>query len=139
MSEIVFSPQDAIVAIMVAVSASDETIRTSELLAIQRIVDSLPFFGNYQDEEIRAVSEIVWQLFEQEDGLDRLWKLVREALPSKYFETAYAMACDVVAADGSAREGELRMLEEMRYELDIDRLAGAAIERAARVRHMTLY
>jgi len=33
---------------------------------------------------------------------------------------------------------ELRLLEEIRYELDIDRLHAAAIERGARARHMTL-
>ena len=48
------------------------------------------------------------------------------------------MACDVVAADGKAREGELRFLQEMRYELEIDRLPAAAIERAARARHRTV-
>ncbi|MEM9845123.1 MAG: 2-dehydro-3-deoxyphosphooctonate aldolase, partial [Pseudomonadota bacterium] len=33
---------------------------------------------------------------------------------------------------------ELRMLEDMRYELEIDRLHAAAIERGARARHLTL-
>jgi hypothetical protein len=49
---------------------------------------------------------------------------------------AYALACDVAAADGTLGETELRLLEEFRYELDIDRLAAAAIERAARARHV---
>ena len=35
-------------------------------------------------------------------------------------------------------EAELRLLEEMRYELNIDRLHAAAIERGARARHMTV-
>jgi hypothetical protein len=44
----------------------------------------------------------------------------------------------VAAADGEIAQSELRMLEEMRYELNIDRLHAAAIERGARARHMTL-
>ncbi|HHC28973.1 MAG TPA: 2-dehydro-3-deoxyphosphooctonate aldolase, partial [Rhodobacterales bacterium] len=54
------------------------------------------------------------------------------------WETAYALACDVAAADGTLHTPELRLLEEIRYELDIDRLHAAAIERGARARHMTL-
>ena len=34
-------------------------------------------------------------------------------------------------------EAELRLLEEIRYELNIDRLHAAAIERGARARHLT--
>jgi tellurite resistance protein len=63
---------------------------------------------------------------------------VREALPDRLNETAYALACDVAAADGRLRETELRFLEEIRHELAIDRLHGAAIERGARARHLTL-
>ena len=44
-------------------------------------------------------------------GLDALFGLVRDALPDSLFETAYALACDVVAADGSAQGPELRILD----------------------------
>ena len=56
----------------------------------------------------------------------------------RLWETAYAIACDVAAADGSLRQQELRFLEELRHALNIDRLHAAAIERGARARHMTL-
>lgn len=132
------SPQDALVAVMVAVSVSDETIRTSELMAIDRMVNHAPIFRAYDTDRTRAVAQTVYALMEEEDGLDALFGLVRDALPEKFFETAYALACDVAAADGSLREAELRMLEEIRYELNIDRLHAAAIERGARARHLTL-
>lgn len=51
-------------------------------------------------------------------------------------QTAHALACDVVTADGRHSQVELRMLEEVREELKIDRLHAAAIEWGARVRHM---
>ena len=71
--------------------------------------------------------------------LRALWQpetFTRDNLPERLFETAYALACDVAAADGTLAESELRLLEEMRYELNIDRLHAAAIERGARARHM---
>lgn len=132
------SPQDALVAVMVAVSASDSTIRTSELVAIERTVNHMPVFAQYDIDRIRAVAQTVYALFEEEEGLEALFGLVRDALPERLFETAYALACDVAAADGALYQAELRMLEEIRGELNIDRLHGAAIEWSARVRHMTL-
>ena len=48
------------------------------------------------------------------------------------------LRCDVAAADGAIDGAEARMLEEIRYELEIDRLHAAAIERGSRARHMTL-
>lgn len=130
--------QDALVAVMVAVSISDEAIKTSELVTIERIVNHLPVFGDYDADRIKTTSQVVFDLFEEEDGLDALFGLVRDALPERLFETAYALACDVAAADGRLQETELRFLEEIRYELNIDRLHGAAIERGARARHMTI-
>ena len=153
------SPQDCLVAMMVAVSASDENIRTAELVKIQSSVNMLPVFAEYDIDRIRTVSQFVFDLFEQEakkiggadflalleddlaregeDGLDALFGLIRENLPTRLYETAYALACDVGAADGKLDEPELRLLEEMRYELNIDRLHAAAIERGARARHVT--
>lgn len=132
------SPQDALVATMIAVSASDETIRTSELVAIERIVNHLPVFADYDQDRIRVVAQTVFDLFAEEEGLDALFGLLREGLPEKLHETAYALACDVAASDGALGETELRLLAELRYELKIDRLAAAAIERGARARHTTL-
>ena len=130
------SPQDALVAVMVAVSLSDETVSTSELLSITRIVDHLPIFAQYDASRIKMISQTVFELFSEEEGLDALFGIVRDALPDDLNETAYAMACDVAASDGQIRPGEMQLLEEIRHELRIDRLHGAAIERGARARHM---
>lgn len=132
------TPQDCLVAVMIAVSASDETIRTSELVTIQRIVDHLPVFSDYDTDRMKTVSQTVFDLFEEEDGLDALFGLIKEALSEHLYETAYALACDVAAADGLLDETELQMLAEIRYQMNIDRLHGAAIERGARARHMHL-
>ncbi len=130
------SPQDALVAVMIAVSASDQNMRTAELVAIQRMVNHMPAFAAYDPDRIRRVSQTVFDLFEEEDGLDALFGLIRDALPQRLHETAYALACDVVTSDGRHSEVELRMLEEIRHELAIDRLHAAAIEWGARVRHL---
>lgn len=131
-----FTPEDALVAVMIAQSASDENMRTAELLTIERIINHLPVFADFDTERLTDISNLVLDMFAEEDGLDQLWITVRASLPERLFGTAYAIACDVAAADGHLREPELQFLEEIRYALDLDRLHAAAIERAARARHM---
>jgi len=131
-----FTPQDSLVAVMIAISASDEDIRASELLTIQAIVNHLPVFSGYDMDRVKTVSQTVFDLFAEVEGLDALFGIIRNDLPERLYETAYALACDVAAADGKLLETELRLLEEIRYELNIDRLHAAAIERGARARHV---
>jgi len=57
------------------------------------------------------------------------------ALPEKLRETAYALACDVAAADGKVTQEEARILQMVRDHLQIGRLPAAAIERGSRARH----
>jgi tellurite resistance protein len=130
------SEQDALAILMIAVSASDETIKTVELMKIERIVTYLPIFKGYDLDRLKQASQTVFELFEEEDGIDALFGLIRSVLPKHLHETAYALACDVAASDGRLDEIELRFLEEFRYELNIDRLSAAAIERGARARHL---
>jgi tellurite resistance protein len=133
-----FSIQDALVAVMVGVSASDENMTTNELLSISRMVDTLPVFRNYDSDRLRTVSQTVFDLLTEEDGLDALFGLIRDALPLSLYDTAYALACDVAAADGHAFQAELQFLLEVRHELGIDRLHAAAIERGSSARHRRL-
>lgn len=132
------SPQDTLATLMIATSVSDENIRTSELVTIQSIINHLPIFAGYDTDRLPGLSRLVFELFEEEDGLDALFGLVRANLPEALNETAYALCVDVTAADGANTQAELRFLQELREELEIDTLAAAAIERAARARHRTL-
>ncbi len=134
----VVSPQDALVAIMLTTSAADERLSTIELLSITRIIDHLPAFQDYEHERIRMVSGWVFEMMEVDDGLDAIIGLAKDALPDGFNETAYALACDVAAADGSVPMTESHWLQILRQELAVGRLPAAAIERAARARHLRL-
>ncbi|MCJ8138967.1 tellurite resistance TerB family protein [Falsirhodobacter halotolerans] len=127
---------DALVAVMIAISASHGRAEVSELVAINQIVNHLPVFADYDLDRIPRVANIVYDLFREEEGLDALLALIRVAVAEHMYETAYALACDVAAADGHLYQSELRLLEEIREELRLDRLHAAAIERGARARHM---
>ncbi|MEM6438227.1 MAG: tellurite resistance TerB family protein [Pseudomonadota bacterium] len=133
-----FTPQDALVATMVTTSAADERISSNELLSIDRAVAALPAFAGYDEDRLRYVTQTVLDLLSEVDGLDAILGLVQEALPEELGETAYALACDLAAADGTVRMAEMRWLEMLRHELGVGRLASAAIERGARARHAAI-
>ena len=130
------SPQDCLVAVMIAVSVADEDVRATELAQVAILVDNLPVFAGYDAGRQGEIGRMLLDLLEDEDGLDALFAIVRRFLPERLWETAYALSCDVAAADGHISEPEARLLEEIREELRLDRLHAAAIERGARARYM---
>ena len=87
---------------------------------------------------MEAATEAAINLLREDDGLAHAGRMIRDALVPRLRETAYAVACDVVAA--SSRHGQLilQMLEFVVAELGIDPLVAAAIERGARARHQRL-
>ena len=131
----VLNPQDALIAIMIGTSVVDAKQSDAELLTIEAEINSLPAFSDYDHSRIPGINSLVKELFDEDDGIDALIGLVREALPERFNETAYALACDIAAADGIVNMSELRFLEIVRHDLKVGRLASAAIERGARARH----
>ncbi|MEW5727780.1 MAG: tellurite resistance TerB family protein [Pseudomonadota bacterium] len=124
----------ALVYAMVMVSAADRNMTDAELKTIGEIVGFLPVFSDYDIELLPKTTAACAELLDSDDGLDRAFDFIKAALPPRLRETAYALACDVAAADGDPHQEVLRMLELMRHRLDIDRLVAAAIERGARAR-----
>jgi hypothetical protein len=132
------SPQDALVAVMVAVSVSDETIRTAELVKIEQIVNNLPSSAT-----TTRTARGPWRR--------RCSNCSRKRTGSTRCSGSCTRRCPNACGKRPMRwpatwpqrmaiqQTELRFLEELRHALNIDRLHAAAIERGARARHMTLY
>jgi tellurite resistance protein len=128
----------ALIYTMMMVSASDRNMSDAELGSIGDMVLHLPVFEDFDRKKLPKVGAECAKLLNQEEGLDEALSLIKKALPKKLRETAYALACEVAAADGKASQEELRLLELIRDRLDLDRLTAAAIERGARARHQTV-
>ena len=131
-------PHGALIYTMVMVSAADSDMTDAELAIIGEIVGHLPVFRDFDREQLPRVLEACTRLLNREDGLEEGFTEIKQALPANLRETAYALACDVAAADGEATQEELRVLELMRHRLNIDRLIAAGIERGARARFQRL-
>ena len=129
---------EALIYTMVLVSAADREMPDRELESMGDMVAHLPVFRDFDRHDLTKVGAACAHLLSEEDGLDKTMAEITAALPRKLHETAYALACDVAAADGKVGPEEARVLELIRYHLDIGRLPAAAIERGARARYMAL-
>ncbi|GIK98179.1 MAG: hypothetical protein BroJett029_23880 [Alphaproteobacteria bacterium] len=128
----------ALIYTMVLVSAADRDMTDAEMRSIGDIVLHLPVFRDFDRDNLTKAASACAEKLNGDGGLDRVFDEIKAALPQKLRETAYALACDVAAADGHVTQEEARMLEMIRHELDIGRLPAAAIERGAKARHATL-
>ncbi|MBA4208745.1 MAG: Tellurite resistance protein TerB [Parvibaculum sp.] len=132
------SPENALIYIMVTMSAVDRAMSDTELRDIGTIVQTLPAFRDFNPERLIPVAKECAAILQEDGGLDAVFGLVRDALPSHLRETGYALAVEIAAADLSVGAEEMRLLQLLRDVLDIDKLVAAAIERGARARHMTV-
>ncbi|MEM8936868.1 MAG: tellurite resistance TerB family protein [Pseudomonadota bacterium] len=132
------TPQEAVIYLMVMTSASDGKMNPQELLTIGRVVRSFPLFAASDEEELVSTAEKCGKLMSSDGGLHKVLDSAARALPSSLSETAYAAAVDVVTADESLDITEIRVLELIRNALGVPDDGAAAIERAAKARHMTL-
>jgi len=130
------SHHDALIYTMVLVSAADSNMPDVELSSIGDAVLHLPVFRDFDRSNLPNATRDCAKLLQDEDGLDKAFRAIKAALPEKLRETAYALACDVAAADGKVTQEEARILEMVRDRLQIGRLPAAAIERGSRARHM---
>ena len=128
----------ALIYTMVLVSAADRNMTDSELKTMGEIVRYLPVFRGFDPDSLPKTAKECAELLGDAEGLDKVLDIIVDSLPERLRETAYAIACDVAAADGKATQEELRLLEILRHRLQVGRLAAAAIERGARARHQRL-
>jgi tellurite resistance protein len=131
-------PHRALIYTMVIVSAADSDLPDAELQTISDIVGHLPVFRDFDQSNLPALLNDCAELLAHEKGLGETLDAIKEGLPAKLRETAYAIACDLVASDGEATQEELRVLELIRHRLTVDRLIAAAIERASKARFQTV-
>jgi tellurite resistance protein len=128
----------ALIYTMVLVSAADSDMTDVEFRTIGSIVKQLPVFKKFELDRLPETTANCAERLAEPNGLDKLLQEIVSSLPKRLHETAYALACDVAAADAHASQEELRLLELLLDNLEIGALEVAAIERGARARHTVL-
>jgi len=129
------SAEQALIYTMVTMSGVEGRINRIELAEIGHIVKHLPVFRHFDEARLTTVAQEVGEILQEPEGLRTVLGLVREALPPKLRETAYALAVEVAASDLAVGKEELRFLAILRDTLGLDKLVTAALERSAIARY----
>ena len=132
------SPEHALIYVMVTMSAVDSAMSDNELRTIGEIVQHLPAFRHFDPDRLIPVAKECASILQEDGGLDAVFGLVSDALPSHLRETGYAVAVEIASVDLPVRQEEVRLLQLLHDALSLDKLVAAAIERGARARYMNL-
>jgi tellurite resistance protein len=133
------TPQEALIYVMVTMSAAEGTISDTETVGIGRLVQTLPVFKDFDAEHLVKTAKECGELLASDgDGLEHVLTLIADALPTKLHDTAYALAVEIAAVDLEVAQEELRFLQLLRDKFGLEKLVVAAIERAARARLRTV-
>lgn len=122
---------EALIYTMVLVSASDSSMTDAELGRIGQLARYLPVFEGFDEERLIETSRDCAGLLQMPEGLDIVLEVIRDTLPAKLYDTAYALGVEVASADLSVKSEEIRILQMLRDRLGLDKLTCAAIERSA--------
>ena len=131
------SHHEALIYAMVTLSAADRTMTDHELMKIGDIVRTLPVFAEFDTDRLVATAEACGALLQGDAGLETVLSIIAASLPERLYDTAYALAVEVAAADLHVEQEELRFLQILRDRFDLDKLTVAAVERGARARYRT--
>ncbi|WGF88981.1 tellurite resistance TerB family protein [Marinivivus vitaminiproducens] len=131
---VAIEPQVALIYTMVLVSAADGTMTDAELAAMGRIVQHLPAFEGFDADRLVTSGRDCARLLRQVDGFEAVAQTIQVTLVPALAETAYALACDIAAADGAADREERHMLELLRQRLELSRDEASALEKGANAR-----
>ncbi|MCW5746921.1 MAG: tellurite resistance TerB family protein [Alphaproteobacteria bacterium] len=127
--------QDGLIWTMVLASAADRDFSLEEIDTMRDLVEHLPVFRGFKVERLPKVTEACAMALASKGGLDKVAAFIRKTVPRRFGETAYALACDLIAAEGKVRDTEIGVLDLLAELFDIDSLTCAALETAARARY----
>jgi uncharacterized membrane protein YebE (DUF533 family) len=131
--------QEALICTMVLVAAAETGgITDREIGVMSALVQMLPIFERFSADRLQHAADSAVSLLREDEGLAHAGKLIRDSLEPRLRETAYTLACEVVAADRAHGQRILHMLEFLGGELRLDPLIVAAIERGTRARYQRL-
>jgi tellurite resistance protein len=128
------APQEALIHMMVMVSAADREMHDVELKHMGRLIRELPAFHGFDENRLVAVAQAASRLMAPLDGMKRTMRLLDVSIPKRLRETAYVLACEIAFADRKLPMDEIKTLHLLRQALGIDRLLATAIERSTAAR-----
>jgi tellurite resistance protein len=132
------STEQALIYVMVMITGVEGKVKPEELAEMELLLRTLPVFKDFDRVRLATVAQECSDILQEKEGLETVLGLVKDQLPVRLRETAYALAVDVAAVDLAVGKEELRFLAILRDALGLDKLTTAALERSAIARYQSL-
>jgi uncharacterized tellurite resistance protein B-like protein len=109
---------EAFAAITLAATASDGYLSDSEVQTLSLSLSRMKLFQDYSDEATAKMLDRFLSIIRNENGND-LFTRAKQYLPHDLRETAFAVATDLILADGLVTDEEKIFLEQLHRSLEI--------------------
>ncbi|MEO1373022.1 MAG: tellurite resistance TerB family protein [Cyanobacteria bacterium J06635_10] len=113
-----FSPAEAFAAITLATVAADGYLSDDEIQVMMASLSRMQLFRSYSDDVMRRLFDKLCGVTKRQ-GSDVLINTAIASLPHHLHDTAFAVATDLVLADGEVTEEEENLLQHLYTHLDI--------------------
>lgn len=117
-SDVSFSPAEAFAAITLATVAADGYLSDDEVHVMIASLNRMELFRSYSSDVIRRLFDKLCGITKRQ-GSDALLKAAIGSLPHHLHDTAFAVATDLVLADGEVTEEEENLLQSLYTQLNI--------------------
>lgn len=112
------SQAEAVAAIAVAAIAADGYLLEEERQSIFSVMSNLHIFQKYSSRQRLKLLEKLFDVLRQQGGHTLVYS-AKDALPPQLRETAFAVAINMVMADGTLVESEREFLHQLEQVLEI--------------------
>lgn len=112
------SSAEAFAAITLAATASDTYLSDEEARGISSALSRMKLFRSYSNDVINRMFDKLLGILRRE-GIDTLFNIAKESLPYDLREAAFAVATDLVLADGVVTQEEQEFLNDLYQALGI--------------------
>ena len=130
------SQAEAVAAIAVAAIAADGYLLEEERQSIFAVMSNLHVFQKYSSRQRLKLLEKLFDVLRQK-GAHTLVYSAKEALPPQLRETAFAVAINMVMADGTLVESEREFLQQLEQVLEISEACASQMIKSMLIKNKT--
>lgn len=125
-TEITLGPAEAFASIVLIALAADGHAATEELDLLYSTLSRMRMYRSYPNEVMRRMFDKLTGIIKR-NGTDALFQAAIAALPHDLYETIFAVATDMVLADGEVTPEEEAILNSLYKALDLDETIASQI------------
>ncbi len=118
LSQTTLGPAEAFAAITLIAVAADGYCTDTEVRSLSTTLSRMQLFRSYPSDVMRKMFDRLQSMLQRE-GVDVLFKAAMATLPDELKETAFAVATDIVLADGEVTHEEEKLLNDLYRALEI--------------------